>query len=70
MTQPFPRFPEKQKPAEAGFLSQSIRLGRLRDKHVTDLTNRFGWVKTFRTYVYTVHDAVAAEYAEWVIKIS
>jgi len=34
------------------------------------MANCTSWVQPFWTYVYTVHDAPATEYAEWVIKIS
>ena len=46
------------------------RLCCLLKQHISNMTNSLSWIKAFRTYADTVHDAMTAENAERIIKVS
>ncbi len=52
------------------FFAASNELTRLIKQHITDVTNRLGWVQPFRTNRYTVHNPLTTEQTERIVKTS
>lgn len=52
------------------FFAASNELTRLIKQHITDVTNRLGWVQPFRTNRYTVHNPFTTEQTERIVKTS